>query len=149
MDPGLQNASAGLVGSAIADRVSCIGNSAPKNFNAFLREVEGAVRPRWHYCGNVDLLLFNARRDQVEGVNLDLSTLLVLAVQDKAIRSASELFEAIIHYAPQQQSDNPAWGFSEAMARDVGAQWLTEVIQKLVPAAQEQRLSEDGIMSRM
>jgi hypothetical protein len=105
----------------------------PEMFNIFVREVEESLNPKWNYSGEADLLRYS------EGyVSLDLSSPVLLNLlkmkEDKAIDSASELFETIIHYAPAQRSDNPAWGYSDAMGLGEMNKWIIEWITSLLPA---------------
>jgi hypothetical protein len=110
---------------------------SPRLFNRFVREVESTIR-QWRYSGEVDLLLFNAHREADNSIELDLSSPIVLKIanmkKDKAIDSASELFETIFHYAPAQRADNPTWGYSDAMGLKEGRIWLIEWITSLLPA---------------
>jgi hypothetical protein len=104
----------------------------PVGFVQFVKEVQDAVKPRWRYSQEVDLLLFNVRKTAAQEVLLDFSSLVVLKLaamkRDKAIGSASELYGTIFNYVPHQNPSDPASGFSNAMAPGMLLDWLMSLL---------------------
>lgn len=92
----------------------------------------------WHYSGSADLVIVNALRGgPTEYAKLDYSTAVTLnlarAVKDNAIYSVSELVESISRFCEDFKGDDPAWGFSDEMGKDMAKSALKELFISLLP----------------
>jgi hypothetical protein len=95
-------------------------------FARFVDELERATK--WRYSGDVELIML--------GPNVDFSKALIFKVQamveDKAIRSSAELFEAIIRYCRDAVGDPSAYDFSDVQgAKELGKGVLDAILSYL------------------
>jgi hypothetical protein len=107
-----------------------------KRFNRFRQEIE--VRTRWKYSGDVDLLLTNAKLDpDAKKPFLDFGSTIVCNLlhmrQQGLIASVSSFFESIFRYAEDQASEDPIWGFSDAMGIKKGGDALRKLVLTVLP----------------
>ncbi|NVN91492.1 MAG: hypothetical protein HXX11_12955 [Desulfuromonadales bacterium] len=107
-----------------------------KYFNDLLEEVKREAK-KWHYSGEVDLLLLNAYYESEDAVCLDFSSSVVLKISrlktDKAIETVPELFERIFLYAEASQEPTSTEKFSDKSGLKIGRTWLVDLATKYLP----------------
>lgn len=111
--------------------VVCNWQYSAEQFNNLLGQVEEET-PQFTYSGEVDLLLLNARRNPVAGIDLDFSKVIMLKIsrmkKDEAIESVPELFESIFKYVDSADSPATVEGFSDARGALLGRTWLESLL---------------------
>jgi hypothetical protein len=78
-----------------------------RQFSSFVDGFEGMTK--WRYSGEADLILLSPQVDFADCVTYDIEAM----IADKAVRSASQLFEAIIQYARSHSKGASAFDFSD------------------------------------
>lgn len=94
----------------------------------------------WKYSGEVDLILANARYDEVQDkAYIDFSSAIVLRLdemrKDGLIQSVGTLFQEIFDYAEDKDSGDDTWGFSDSKGIKVLWQALESVVLDILPAS--------------
>lgn len=117
-------------------------------FDGLRREIEAETS--WRYNGGVELLLFNAFRNQQTGsVSLDYHSAIAIDLQKcrqyRPAETVAALIGRIAYYCDHYDSDDPTWGFSDQVASQTGWTALWNFFVGLLPES----LRNDANLARL
>jgi hypothetical protein len=107
-----------------------------KVFNVLRQEIESITK--WRYSGSVDLILTNAiGGTTATSVPFDYSTAININVakakDEKAIPHFETFVESICRFCDTYRGNDPAWGFSDYMGKQVMKSGLKALVLNLLP----------------
>jgi hypothetical protein len=105
-------------------------------YDEFRRQIQQLSR--WRYSGEADLLLMNARFNDIsKTASLDFTSAIACdldrMMKDGAIQGARRFFEDIFHFAETVQTLDPTWGFSDEQGLRTAGSALKRVVLSLLP----------------
>lgn len=107
-----------------------------EDFNEVRKEFES--RSIWRYGGGCELILTNARFDNVSGTaELDFSSVVSCQLDDmkadQAFTSVERFFESIFRFAESSRHDDPTWGFSDSQGIRIAGKAIKRMVLSLLP----------------